>query len=360
MADPRIERYAALLVDRCVDVQPGWQVLVHSSPAARPLIEEVLRRIARRGAHALMRLSFGSGGPPETSWAEEAPEELLAELAPVERTTYETIDCLIVIQAPENLREGASLTPERQALIRRSMQPFMPRLLGGEVKWVGCQFPTPALAQEAGMTLRQFEEFLYGSILLDWEQMRQEMERIATRFDAAETVRVVGDETDVSFSLAGRRGLVDALGANMPGGEVFYSPVEDSAEGVVTFSEYPTQWGGRELAGVRLRFERGRAVEATARVNGEYLNQVLDTDEGARMLGEFGIGCNPGIQRHMKNTLFDEKIEGTVHFALGAGFPFLGGSNESSVHWDMVKDLRPGGEIWCDGELVQRDGRWLI
>jgi aminopeptidase len=210
------------------------------------------------------------------------------------------------------------------------------------------------------MTLRQFEEFLYGACLLDWERMRADMQRIAVRFDAAETVRVVGPGTDVSFSLAGRRGEVDVLGANMPGGEVFYSPVEDSAQGVVAFSEYPTTYGGREVAGVRLQFEGGRVVEAAASLNEQHLNQVLDTDEGARRLGEFGIGCNPGITQHMRNTLFDEKIEGTVHFAVGAGFPFLGGCNESSVHWDMVKDLRGGGELWCDGELVQRDGSWLI
>jgi aminopeptidase len=244
--------------------------------------------------------------------------------------------------------------------MRKAMAPVHPRLLGGDLKWVGCQFPCAALAQEAGMTVRQFEDFLYGAVLLDWDEMRRSMTRIAERFDAADTVRVVGHETDVSFSLAGRSGRIDALGANMPGGEVFYSPVEDSAAGVVTFSEYPTQYGGREMSGVRLRFEGGRVVEATAAQNGEYLNRVLDTDPGARGLGEFGIGCNPGIRDHMRNTLFDEKIEGTVHFAVGAGFPFLGGSNESIVHWDMVKDLRRGGEIWCDGELVQRDGEWVL
>lgn len=360
MADPRIGQYAELLVDRCVDVQPGWQVLVNSSPLARPLYEEVVRRIARRGAYALPRLSFDGGGASDVVWAEEAPEELLAELPPVERHAYETIDALVVIVAPENVRDGLSLSPERQALLRKATAPIVPRMLGGEIAWVGCQYPTPALAQEAGMTLRQFEEFLYGACLLDWDAMGRDMQRIADRFDAAETVRVVGDETDVTFSLAGRHGMVDALGANMPGGEVFYSPVEDSAAGVVTFGEYPTSYGGRELSGVRLRFEGGRVVEATANANKEYLNQVLDTDAGARGLGEFGIGCNPGIQQHMKNTLFDEKIAGTVHFAVGAGFPFVGGKNESTVHWDMVKDLRRGGELVCDGEVVQRDGEWLI
>ena len=359
MADPRIEQYAELLVERCVDVQPGWQVLVNASPRAQPLVEEVLRRIARRGAYAILRVSF-EDIPGESAWAEEAPEELLGMLPPAELHLWETIDSLVAIHAPENLRDGASLPPERQALLRKAMAPVIPRLIGEEIRWVGCQYPTPALAQEAGMTLRQFEEFLYGACLLDWDAMRGDMERIAERFDAAETVRVVGAGTDVSFSLSGRNGKVDALGANMPGGEVFYSPVEDSAEGVVDFCEYPTARDGRELSGVRLRFEGGRIVEATATANEEYLNKVLDSDDGARRLGEFGIGCNPGIQRHMKNTLFDEKIAGTVHFAVGAGFPTLGGVNESAVHWDMVKDLRPGGGIWCDGEQVQADGRWLF
>ncbi len=146
----------------------------------------------------------------------------------------------------------------------------------------------------------------------------------------------------------------------MPGGEVFYSPVEDSTEGLVTFAEYPACYGGRAVETVRLRYEGGRIVDASAGSDEDFLVATLDTDDGARVLGEFGIGCNPGIQRHTKNTLFDEKIEGTVHFAVGNGFPFIGGENKSAVHWDMVKDLRRGGTIELDGELVQRDGTWLI
>jgi aminopeptidase len=152
---------------------------------------------------------------------------------------------------------------------------------------------------------------------------------------------------------------VDALSGNMPGGEVFYSPVEDSAEGVISYSEYPACYLGREVEGVRLRFEAGRIVEASATAEEEFLLGILDADEGARRLGEFGIGCNPGIHTHMRNTLFDEKIEGTIHLAIGQGFGYLGGTNESSVHWDMVKDLRPSGRIELDGELVQENGRWL-
>jgi aminopeptidase len=186
------------------------------------------------------------------------------------------------------------------------------------------------------------------------------MQEIADRFDRASTVRIVAADTDLTFSLEGRHGKVDALGANMPGGEVFYSPVEDSAEGVISYSEYPACYLGHEVAGVRLRFEGGRVVEASATSDEAFLLGTLDTDEGARRLGEFGIGCNPGITRHMKNTLFDEKMEGTVHLAIGTGFPQLGGTNTSAIHWDMVKELRSDGRIELDGEVVQESGEWRI
>jgi aminopeptidase len=354
--DPRVEAYAKLLVETCVEVQPGWQVLIRSTPLARPLIEEVVRLCARRGAYALLRLQFADA--MDTAWAEEAPEDLLRELAPVERHALEHIDAAVVISAPENMRDGSSVSPERQQLVRQAMEPLLARLLSQELPWVGCQYPTPALAQEAGMTLAQFEDFLYGACLLDWDDEAQKMQRIAERFDRADEVRIVGEETDLSFSLAGRHGKVDAGGANVPGGEVFYSPVEDSTEGVITFAEYPAVLTGNVCERVRLEFRNGRVVEASAATGEPYLLAVLDTDEGARVLGEFGIGCNPGIQRHMKNTLFDEKIYGTIHLAVGAGFPFLGGQNKSVVHWDMVKDLRNGGRILCDGEVVQESGEW--
>jgi aminopeptidase len=210
------------------------------------------------------------------------------------------------------------------------------------------------------MSLPAFEEFLYGAVLVDWEALRTDMERIAERFDRAGTVRIVGADTDLTFSLDGRKGKVDALSANMPGGEIFYSPVEDSAEGVISYSEYPACYLGHEVAGVRFRFESGRITEASATSDEAFLLGTLDTDEGARRLGEFGIGCNPGIQRHVKNTLFDEKMAGTVHLAIGTGFPQLGGENHSAVHWDMVKELRNGGRVELDGEVVQESGAWRL
>lgn len=358
MLDPRIEKLGGLLVERCVDVQPGWQVLVMGHPPARPLLEEVCRRIGRRGAYALLRLRIDS--PPLRAWMLEADRELVGQMAGIDAHEYDEMDSYVVIEAPENTRDGSDVPAELLALRNTAVRPHMKEIFAGQKPWVGLDFPTQAIAQDAGMTLAQFEEFYWEALLIDWDALAARMRRIAERFDAGSDVRIVGEGTDLRFSLEGRQGLVDALGANMPGGEVFYSPVEDSAEGVISYSEYPACYLNHEVGGVRLRFESGKIVEASADSDEEFLLGMLDADEGARRLGEFGIGCNPGIQQHMRNTLFDEKIEGTVHLAIGQGFAYLGGSNESAVHWDMVKDLRRGGTIELDGEVVQRDGRWLI
>ncbi len=361
MPDCRIERYARLLVEDCVDVQPGWQVVVIGSYLGRPLIEEMIRQIARRGAYALPRVTFGEASVASRAWLLEAPLDLISTIPPIEQHILGAMDALIVIDAPENTRDGSRVPRERLGAMQSAYRPAMERIFQHEVPWVGCQFPTDALAQDAGMSTPEFADFLYGACLLDWDVERTRMQRYADRFDVAETVRIVGDGTDMTLSIAGRSMKVDAAGANIPGGEFFGCPVEDSAQGVITFSEFPAMYAGREISNIRLRFEQGRVVEATASSSEAYLLETLDHDEGARRLGELGIGCNPGITRYMRNTLFDEKIDGTVHLALGNGMPDLGGTNVSTIHWDMVKDLRVrGSRIELDGEVVQRDGAWLI
>jgi aminopeptidase len=360
--DPRIEAYAKLLVERSLDVQPGWQVWINSSWLARPLVQEVVREIAQRGAYPLVRL--GDAGmedvPFELIWALEAPEDLLAEVAPADRHAWETMDAWMNIGAPENTAAGLDLAPERRALLAKARHAMRTRRLSDEIPWVACRFPTPALAQDSRMSLQEFEDFLYGACLRDWDAEAERMARIKERFDRASEIRIVGAGTDLVLGLEDRVGEVDAGHANLPGGEVYYSPVEEATEGVVHFSEFPAFLEPDELEGVRMVYKDGRVVEASATRGEDVLLETLDRDDGARVLGELGIGCNAGIQRYMKNTLFDEKIDGTVHLAIGAGFPTLGGKNESSVHWDMVKDLRPGGQLLCDGEVVQQDGRWLF
>ncbi|MDP9286337.1 MAG: aminopeptidase [Actinomycetota bacterium] len=357
MRDPRIDEYARLLVDRSVGVQPGWQVVVRSTHLARPLVEAVLEQIARKGAYPILQLSFEQTGGP---FAREAPIDVLREPAPLLKRIWEEADALIAIYGPENMREGAELSEERQAALNEMSAPMRQRTMSLAVPWVVAEYPVVAAAQDAGMTLTEYEEFVFAAVLLDWEAEGRRMRSIADVFDAAEEVRIVGPGTDLTLSLAGRTGAVDDGHVNMPGGEVFYSPVEDSAEGVVEFSEFPAVYYGHEVDGARFVFEGGRIVEASARAGELFLLQTLASDEGARRLGELGIGCNPGIQRFMKNVAFDEKIDGTVHLAVGNSYAFTGGKNESSIHWDIVKDLRTGGQLYADGRLVQENGAWLI
>ena len=338
-------------------MQPGWQVVLNAQVYARPLIEEVQRRIATRGAYVISQMSFDASGG---AWARAAPAELLGRASAIAETIYSTADAFIAIIAPENSRDGVDVPAERLALAAQAAHTLRERITGMTVPWVACQYPTPALAQDAGMSTRQFADFLYGACLLDWDAETEKMRRIADRFDAASEVRIVGAGTDLRLGIEGRTCAVDDGHINMPGGEVFLSPLETETEGVVSFSEYPAVYFGQEVGGAWLRFEGGRVVDAGAAANEEYLLATLDTDPGARILGELGIGCNPGITRHMRNTLFDEKIYGTVHLALGRSYTVTGGVNDSAVHWDIVKDLRNGGELYLDGQLVQRGGEWTF
>lgn len=357
MNDPRIEQYARLLVERSLNVQPGWQVVISSTPLARPLVQAASKLIAERGAYALVRLTYAD---IQNEWFKYAPIELIEKAAPIDEYQLANMDAYFVINAPENKLDGSDVSAERQSAFRRSRDTYIKRIIGMTLPWVGCNFPTQALAQDANMTLAQYEDFLYGACLLDWQELAAVMRKRADRFEKADEVHLVGQGTDLRFSIKGRPGMVDDAHLNMPGGEFFFSPIEDSAEGVITYSEYPTIYMGSLVEGVRLEFRGGKVVNATAKSNEEFLVKMLDADEGARYLGELGVGCNPGITTAMRDTLYDEKINGTIHLAVGAGFPFLGGKNVSHVHWDMVKDLHDGGKILLDGEVVQENGNWLI
>jgi aminopeptidase len=356
--DPRVAEYAELIVERCLGVQPGWQVLIRSQPAARPALEEITRLIARKGAYPLLRMNF-SLWPIDEAWAAEAPAELVGEMAPIDLNAADHMDARITMEAPDNTRGAAELPPERRALARKGIAPFFRRTMTHEIPWVSCQFPTNGLAQEAGMPLPEFEDFFYRAVLRRWDEEAAAMRRLLARFDAADAVRIVGEETDLTISIRGRHGEVDAGHTNMPGGEFFFAPVEDSAEGRILF-DLPTDMEGAPVEGIRLAFRGGRVVEATAEQGEDVLLAALDMDEGARFLGELGIGCNTGITQPMRNILFDEKMAGTVHLALGRSYSHIGGQNVSALHWDLIKDLRRDGRIELDGQVVQENGAWLI
>ena len=359
MTDPRVVAYAKLIVEHSLNVQPGWQVLVRTTPLARPLHDEVVRQIAQRGAYAITRMSW-TEWPVDLNWARHAPDELVGQLPPADLALIEQMDARVSILAPENMRQEADLSSEQMALVRKARRPFFARSMNDEIPWVGCQWPTPALAQEAGMTTEAFTDFLFNAVLQDWLALGERMRVWCDAFDAASEVRITGAGTDLRLSLAGRQGAVSTGHHNLPDGEFFFSPVEDSAEGVIEFAEFPAESDGHLIEGIRLVFRAGEVVEATASRGEHALHAALATDAGARRLGELGICCNEGITNYLRNTLFDEKMAGTIHLALGQSYTRVGGFNTSAIHWDIVKDLRSGGTIELDGVVVQRDGRWLI
>jgi aminopeptidase len=361
VADPRDRELADLIVTRCLDVQPGWQVSVRATPLARPLVTEIARALGRRGAYYLPRINWGPDRfRVDLDWMLEAPLELLGELPPIERYAIEHEDARLTIRSPEDVHAGAELDPERRRLVQQAMAPASKRARSLDVRWAVAEYPTAAAAEQAGMTLDEYSDFVYDACLLDWDAEEARMREIKKHFDGGTSVHIVGDGTDLTVGIDGREGVVSAGFRNMPDGEVFYSPVEDSAEGVITFAEFPAVYLGHDVVGARLVFSGGAVVEASAEEGEEFLQQVLATDAGASRLGELGLGCNPRITRFTRNVLFDEKIDGTVHLAVGASYTYAGGRNESAVHWDLVKDLRAGGELRVDGEVVQRDGAWLI
>jgi aminopeptidase len=352
---------AELLVGRSLGVEAGWQVMIQATALARPLVEELVRSLARRGAYPLVRLSFTDleRVPFETIWAEEAPEELLSEPASIDVRGRKEIDARVILFSSENVYAGSELPSERRLALRAGARKAIDMTADMEKPWVSCPFPTQGLAQEAGVSLRTYADILYAACLRDWDAEGERMRRYADRFDAAETVRIVAPGTDLTLAIAGRHADVDDGHRNMPGGEFFLCPFEDSAEGVIEFGEYAATYIGRRSEGIRLRFESGRVVDASARAGEEHLLAVLDTDAGARRLGELGIGCNEGIPRDVRHMWWDEKIAGTIHLALGQSFAHLGGTNESAIHWDIVKDVSQG-RIDLDGTTVQEHGEWLI
>jgi aminopeptidase len=365
--DPRVDKLADVLVDYSVAVQTGDRVMVQGSTTAEPLLKAIIVKVLQAGGHPFMRV--GLSGMDEIHFRYASDEQLQYVPEPL-KLVMETYDKFISVRALENTKAMSGIDPTKVVLKQQAqadlMKTFMARAAAGEVRWVGTQYPTNAHAQDADMSLTDYEDFVFGACLPEiddpvgyWTRFSAWQQKIVEWFKGKDKVHVTGPGTDLSLCVAGRS-FVNCDGReNMPDGEVFTGPIEDSVEGHVLFS-YPAVYKGREVEGVRLWFEKGRVVKATADKNQEYLLQMLDTDEGSRYVGEFAIGTNKGITRFTRSTLFDEKINGTFHMALGKGFPESGSVNESAIHWDMVCDLRDGGEIRVDDTLMYTNGEFVI
>lgn len=358
MIDPTA--FARLLSGYCLDAQPGQQVVVRSTTLAAPLLLALQRELLERGAWPLMRMSLP--GQDEAWWA-AARDEHLDAYAPVELAEAEGTDASLTILAPENTTALAGVDPARIARAARARAPV--REAGMRRRWCGTMWPTPAAAQQAGMGTAELEAFVRRAVFLDrddpaaaWRGLHDLQARLIERLSGASELRIEAEGTDLRVRVAGRTWVNSDGKRNMPSGEVFTGPVEDSAEGRIRYT-IPSSPRGVEVAGIELEFRAGRVVDARAERGQEYLLATLDTDAGARYLGEVGIGTNAGIDRPIGAILFDEKIGGTVHLAVGRSYPETGGTNESAVHWDMICDLRAGGRLSADSEVVQEDGRFV-
>lgn len=367
MADLRLTKLADLLVNYSVAVQPGDWVVVYGDVVAEPLVTEVVRRVVKAGGHPTMMVR--SDGIEE-AFMSEASEEQLKWVSPVNKMMYDDADVFIRIRATSNTRSLTGIDPEKeriQAVAQRELtETFMQRSATEDLRWVLTQFPCPAYAQEADMSLREFEDFVYGAVFADkddpiaeWQRIHDEQEKIVDWLKGKKTVAIKSPNADLTLSIEGRTFINSDGKANMPSGEVFTGPVEDSANGWVAFT-YPAIRAGREVDGVRFEFEDGKVVKASADKNEDYLITQLDSDEGSRYLGEFAIGTNYGIQQFTKSILFDEKIGGSFHMAVGAGYPETGSKNKSSIHWDFICDIKEDSEIRVDGDLLYKDGEFQI
>jgi aminopeptidase len=366
MIDPRIEKMSEVLVKYCLALQKGEVLKINTSVSAEPLLKSVYKEALIAGANPITHIAI-----PELSeiFFTYANNEQLSFLSEIDRLETETINARLHIYGDRNLKSLTNISPERISQHRAAQSPILSRMLErkakGELKSCITLFPTNSYAQEADMSLTEYEEFVFNACFLDkpdpgmeWQRLSSEQARLVQFLDQAKKIKIEGPDTEFSLSVAGRKWINSDGKANFPSGEIFTGPVEDSVEGKIRFT-YPAIYLGREVRGISLQFKNGKVVKASAEKGEDLLHSLLNLDEGARTLGEFAFGNNYRIQRFTKMILFDEKIGGTIHCALGASYPETGGKNVSAFHWDMICDMRQG-RVYADDKLIYENGKFII
>jgi aminopeptidase len=361
-----LTRYARLLVDYCLEIREGDWLYVNTTTLAVPLVREVYRLALRKGAHVETNLAFSDQG---RIFMEEAGEAQLQAVSPFYKQAMDSFNAYLYIRAPFNLREDQNVDPEKMKTRQQAIAPvqktYFERTATRDLRRNLCQFPTQAAAQEAGMSLEEYEHFVYNACKLfdpdpvaSWLEVRKTQQQIVDLLNQRSKVHYKGNGIDISFQTKGRIWMNSDGQTNMPSGEVYTSPIEDSVNGSIHFS-YPGVYMGHEVEGVTLWVKDGLVEKWEARRGKSFLDEIFQIP-GARRFGEAAIGTNYGIDRFTKNILFDEKIGGTVHMAIGQSYLQTGGKNQSSVHWDMISDMTDGGQIFADGEKIYENGRFLF
>lgn len=367
MTDPRIEKWAAVLTGYCVDVQPGETVAISGGVAAEPLLRAIYTKVVERGGCPVLSPDFSG---LSATLIRDGNDDQLGFITPFERFDRTEADCSIRVMAETNTRNASGVDPTRSAAYTKARSELrkigMQRAGAGTYKWSLTLFPTDAYAQDAEMSTGDYTTFIMDACKLNepdpvaaWLAMRDFQASIVDWLEPRKELRLIAPGTDFRCSIAGRTWINSDGKRNFPSGEVFTGPVENSAEGEVRFS-FPVVTQGREIDDIRLKFEAGMVVDASAAKNEAFLLENLDSDEGARRLGEIAVGTNFGITKFTGQILLDEKIGGTAHMALGAGYPETGSTNTSAIHWDMICDLRQGGRIEVDGQPLLVDGQFVI
>jgi len=353
--DPRIKKLADILVNYSIKVKKGDVIQVRTGLEAQPLVLEVCKNILKKGA--IPKLEVGMPGFAYTYY-KYAPNSVLNSYPKIAEYSAKNTAGYIGIGAEYNTKELTTVDPKKISMRSKLLKPISDISLKKD-NWVICEYPTNALAQDAEMSLEEFEDFVYSATNQDWAKISKTQDKLKKFVDNGSRVRIVGKDTDISFSIKGRQGIKCDGHRNMPDGEVFCAPVETDIEGHIAYS-YPGIRYGKEVDGIKLWFKKGRVVKYSAEKNESMLKAAINTDSGSTTLGEFGIGLNFGIQKFVKQILFDEKIGGSIHLALGMAYKEGGGLNESAIHWDMIKDLRDGGAFYIDDKCIQKNGKFLI
>lgn len=367
MADQRVEKLAKLLVNYSLKIKKGEYLRVSASDLAQPLVKEVFREATKQGAYVDTDIRL----PGLTEiFFKNASDEMLGFVSPLAKFTTDNYDAELTIWGGHNEKALSNIDSTKLQKRRTAMRDvnikFMNRIAEGTIRWCGTQFPTQASAQEANMSLEEYEDFVYQAGLLDqddpvsaWLEVSKKQQKICDYLDTKSRLHIISKDTDLKMNIQGRKWINCDGQENFPDGEVFTCPIEDSVNGHIRFS-YPGIYMGKEIEDIYLEFQAGKVIKATATKGEDLLLALLNTDEGAKRLGEIAIGTNYGIQKFTKNMLFDEKIGGTVHAALGAAPKESGGQNESGIHWDMLCDMHDGGQIYADDQLFYQDGKFLL
>jgi len=354
--DERTKKLAKLVVGYSVFVKPHENVVISGSTEAESFIVALYEEVLRAGGHPILRLTIPGLDPIYYKYAQA---HHLKKFPQYFDYLVKDAQKYIGIDSAGNTRELTSADPGKIAERGKVIKPIVDYIVNAKPQIHRCTvgYPTQAKAQEAGMSLAEYEDFVFGAELQNWQKLSKGINRILNKFKRGKVVHLLGEGVDLKMKIHGDKAAADLGEENMPGGEIFMAPIRESVEGWIKF-DYPAIRSGNEVDGIEVKFEKGKAVDVKAKKNEKFLKQMLSIDENASFIGELGIGCNPKINKFTKDLLFDEKIGGTIHLAFGMAYKENGGGNDSALHWDIVKDMHKG-QIILDGKVVQKNGKWL-